>query len=572
MMERPKNTGRNFGQFLIEGAFIKLPDLQKAQEEAKRTGKKLQEALLALKLVSPETLPLIYSNFYGAQLIDLKQFDVQPEAVIMIPETMAREKNVLALTVSGNTLTVAMDDPGDTQLIEYLTQQSGKLIRPVIPLYGGIRAAIDVHYRLTSSEIEQQISRIIEAKETNQPLPPPRISVEQDLTGGSTSPVVKSVELLITKAVKDRASDIHIEPQADKIRIRYRIDGVLHLLASIDMGVHSALVSRIKVMAGMNIAEKRRPQDGQFSARVDNRSIDFRVATALTILGEKVVIRILDKTAGATDLKAVGFSSQLLEDFRRMLNSSFGMILVSGPTGSGKTTTLYAGLGELDPEAKNISTIEDPVEYHFSKINQIQVNPQADITFAHGLRALMRMDPDVILVGEIRDQETANIAVQAALTGHLVLSSIHANDAVGAIVRLIDLGVEPFLVTSAVIATLSQRLVRKVCPYCRALGAISPTESMAYREELQEVRNDFYQGKGCNFCSHTGFLGRTAVIEMLPISDQIRQLINRRATAAEIKTQALREGMVIMRRDGMIKARDGITTPMEIVRNVFTVG
>lgn len=558
---------KELGQILLEGAFIKAPELKSAQESAQRTGRKLTEVLLTQNLVTPETMATVLSFQHGAPIIDLKQFDIQPQALALVPEPMARENNILPLAVDGDVLTVAMEDPGDLQLIDTLSSLSRKRIRPVIPLHGGIKASIDTHYRLTA-QIQQEVTQAVETTEAQaRAIPEPLMSAE----AVAQAPIVRALDMIIAQAVKDRASDIHIEPMEDKIKVRYRIDGILHEAVTLPLGVHAALLSRIKVMASMNIAERRRPQDGQFSTTVANRSIDFRVATAETTYGEMVVLRILDKSLAVLNLAEVGFSAQLLESYKRMLESPFGMILVSGPTGSGKTTTLYASLRQLDPNARNIMTIEDPVEYHFGNINQIQVNPQADITFARGLRAIMRLDPDVILVGEIRDQETANVAIQAALTGHLVLSTIHANDAVGALVRLIDLGVEPFLVTSAIIGTLSQRLVRKACPYCHAIGPVSPGEAMAYQQELQEVRTDFYYGRGCNFCSRTGYSGRTSVIEMLPMSDQIRQLVNKRASSSEIKAQALRDGMVTMRRDGMLKAKDGITTPSEIIRNVFTI-
>lgn len=566
MMERGKlGAKKDLGQILLDGAFIKAPELKAAQETAKRTGRKLTEILLTQNLVTPETMATVLSFQHGAPIIDLKQFDIQPQAVALIPENVARENSVLPLSVDGEVLTVAMDDPGDIQLIDNLSSLSRKRIRPVIPLHGGIKASIDTHYRLTA-QIQQQVTQVVETAQA-------QVTAESMLTPDAVTqaPIVRALDMIITQAVKDRASDIHIEPQEDKIKIRYRIDGILHEAVTLPLGVHSALISRIKVISNMNIAERRRPQDGQFSTTIANRAIDFRVATAETTYGEMVVLRVLDKSSSVLNLPDVGFSTQLLENYKRMLDSPFGMILVSGPTGSGKTTTLYASLRSLDPSSRNIMTVEDPVEYRFSNINQIQVNPQADITFARGLRAIMRLDPDIILVGEIRDQETANVAVQAALTGHLVLSTIHANDAVGALVRLIDLGIEPFLVTSAVIATLSQRLVRKICPYCRTLGPVPPADAMAYQQEMQETRTDFYQGRGCNFCSRTGSLGRTTVIEMLSMTDQIRQLVNRQAGSSEIKTQALRDGMTTMRRDGMLKARDGITTPAEIVRNVFTI-
>ena len=325
-------------------------------------------------------------------------------------------------------------------------------------------------------------------------------------------------------------------------------------------------------MASMNIAERRRSQDGQFSATVTDRDVDFRVATIGTNHGEMAVMRVLDKSLSLIQLPELGMPPSALEIYQKAIESPYGMIMISGPTGSGKTTTLYASVGRLNAKELNIMTIEDPVEYEFAGVRQIQVNRAADITFATGLRAIMRLDPDVILVGEIRDAETANTAIQAALTGHLVMTSIHANDAAGAIVRLLDFGVEPFLVTSAVIAAMSQRLVRKVCPYCRETRPASVAEAMAYQQETGEEKTEFAYGAGCSFCSHTGFLGRIGVFELIPMSDKIRRLVNQQAGAMEVKQQAVEDGLVTMRRDGMLKVKEGITTPREVILNVFTIG
>jgi general secretion pathway protein E len=330
-------------------------------------------------------------------------------------------------------------------------------------------------------------------------------------------------------------------------------------------------MTRIKVLANLNIAERRRPQDGQFGTKVGDKWVDFRVATVESGHGEMAVLRVLDKSMLLIRLPDLGMSPTTLQPFERLLSAPFGMILVSGPTGSGKTTTLYAALQQLDSNQRNIMTIEDPIEYGFKGINQIQVNRQANITFAVGLRAIMRLDPDVILVGEIRDTETATTAVQAAITGHLVLSSIHANDSVSALIRLIDMGVEPFLVTSAVIGSLSQRLVRRVCPYCGQLADVPSPESAAYEAEIGESKEKFMSGRGCNFCSRSGFLGRVGAYEMTTISDDLRKMVVKGAPASELKEEAIKSGMLPMRTDGMQKVKDGVTTPGEVLRNVFTI-
>jgi len=573
-----RGARKPIGEILVEGAFVKQTELQTALQEARAANKKVGQVLVEKGLITPETLATVLSFQMNVPIVDLKQFKIQPEALEKIPEDVARRYNAIPLAIDGDTLTVAVEEPHNLELTDMLTSVSRMRVKPVIPLHGGIREAISANYRMTA-KLKDEIAQVM----TQHPAGGPAVAggVTPTASRGaetvlqaeavSQAPVVKAVDTIIAQAVKDRASDIHIEPQEDSLRIRYRVDGILHDMVSLPMGVHSALISRLKVLASMNIAERRRPQDGQITMRVANRDIDLRVATIETLYGEMMVLRILDKSMNLLQLAQTGVRDQQLDVMKRVLRSAYGMVMISGPTGAGKTTTLYACVNELDPNVSNIMTIEDPIEYRFKKINQVQVNTQADITFAKGLRATLRLDPDIILVGEIRDSETARVAVQAALTGHLVLTSIHANDAVGALVRIMDLGVEPFLVTSGVVATMSQRLVRKVCPYCKAVRTVSPDEALAYQQEMGEVRTDFTYGRGCNFCSQTGYMGRVGVFEVLPISEQIRQLVARGAPAGEIRAQALRDGMITMRRDGMLKARDGITTPSEVLRNVFAI-
>jgi len=557
---------KQIDELLVEGAFITSAQLEAAREAAKQSNKDLKEVLLEQRLVSHETLATVLSFQLNVPAVDLKQTQVQTAALALIPEEVAREHNVLPISVDGDTLTVAMDDPDNLQLIDTLAALTKKRIRPVIPLHGGIREAIDSQYKLTS-QLEKEVKQMLSSAQV-------RVAIEPSLTleAISHAPVVRAVEMLLTQALKDRASDIHVVPQEDDVKVRYRIDGILHDVVSLPHEVHSALLTRIKVMSSLNIAERRRAQDGQFSATIAGREVDFRVATMGTSHGEMAVLRVLDKSLSLIELADLGMSPAILGIYQRAIESPYGMIMISGPTGSGKTTTLYASVSRLNAKELNIMTIEDPIEYEFKGVRQIQVNRLAEITFPSGLRAIMRLDPDVILVGEIRDAETANTAIQAALTGHLVLTSIHANDAAGAIVRLLDFGVEHFLVTSAVIAALSQRLVRKVCPYCREVRPASDVEVMAYQQEMGEKKIEFAYGAGCSFCTHTGFLGRTGVFEMITITDEIRRLVNRKAGAMEVKEQGLKEGLVTMRRDGMLKVKEGVTTPKEVIRHVFTIG
>jgi len=552
-------------QRLLGENFITPEDVKLAKEIAARTNKKISEVLLDQGLITPETLATTLGLQLNVPVVDLRNYKVQPKALALIPEEIARKNKVLPLAADDFTITVAMENPKDLRVIDLIANLTKRQVKPVIPLGVSLNEALDAHYRLCSQMGEQicQMLGQVETKAAPEALVTPEAIKD--------SPVVKVVDTLLSQAVRDKASDIHIEPQEDRVRVRYRIDGVLQEVTSLPLEVHNAILTRIKVMGNLNIAERRRPQDGQFSRNINGKQVDFRVATVGSDYGEMAVLRVLDKSILLLKLADLGMSPDTLDSYMKLLQAPFGMILVSGPTGSGKTTTLYASISLLDAKERNIMTIEDPIEYRFKDINQIQVQPQAGITFASGLRAIMRLDPDIILVGEIRDAETANTAVQAALTGHLVLSSIHANDAVGAIIRLMDMGIEPFLLTSAVIGSLSQRLVRKVCPYCREVKPASPAEVLAYQEVMKEIRTEFYYGQGCNFCSQTGYRGRIGVFELLTMSDEIRKLVMKERPAAEIKEQAIKEGMIPLAKDGMLKAREGLTTPSEVIRNVYTL-
>lgn len=484
----------------------------------------------------------------------------QPEALQLIPEVMARRYNAIPLTVSGNTLEVAMVDPTDIFALETLSAQSRMRIKPVAATAQEVRDAIDFNYK-AYGEIEKQISRIsIPAETTDEKLA---------IRAATDTPLVQALNLIVEEAVKARASDIHIEPEEDRLRIRYRIDGTLQDTMSLPSSIHRALISRIKILGGMNIADHFRPQDGQFSTEAKGRPIDVRVATAPTVHGETATLRLLDKSMAALELAQLGMLPDTLAKYESMLKVPYGMILISGPTGAGKTTTLYASINSLDTQGTNIITIEDPAEYRFKDINQIQVNVQAGITFASGLRSILRLDPDVILVGEIRDAETANIAVQAALTGHIVLSSIHASEVAGVLSRLVDLKVEPFLVASAVIGVVAQRMVRRVCPDCGRLIEAPLVEQIAYEKEMGEKQTKFLYGTGCKSCSYTGYLKRTGMFEILTMNDTIGGMICNRASSTAIRVQAIKDGMISMANDGMRKAKEGITTPSEVLRNAY---
>jgi len=423
-----------------------------------------------------------------------------------------------------------------------------------------IERAINLNYR-SADAIEKQVSQFAIEPEA-------KMSIAAEIT--ATTPVAETLDLLLTQAVKDRASDVHIEPQEARLRIRYRIDGILHDAFSFPLSIHQALVSRVKILAGMDIAEQRRPQDGQFAVKVDGNEADIRAATMETPNGERVTLRILDKSLSFFTLAELGMQPATLAKYQAMLRSPLGMLLAGGPTGSGKTTTLYAAINELNRYERNIMTIEDPIEYSFIDLNQTQVNTKAGITFASGLRAIMRHDPDVILVGEIRDKDTVTTAVQAALTGHLVLSSIHANDAVGVLYRLLDLGVVPASISSTLIGTVSQRMVRKICANCRE--AYQPTpEELAFIGGSGEEIKEFHQGTGCNLCAGTGYRGRTGIFELLAMNEAVTRLVRDHGNASEIKAQAVADGMMTMKQDGILKVKEGITTVGEVMRSVFTI-
>ncbi|HET6478287.1 MAG TPA: GspE/PulE family protein [Dehalococcoidales bacterium] len=492
----------------------------------------------------------------------LRKHLIQPEALRLVPEAQARKHSAIPLEISGNVLHVAMSNPSDIIALEALAAQSQMHIVPMKASAAEVQEAIDFNYQ-SYEEIEKQISSLSLDTEAAEP----RVKLDTI----TDAPVARALTLIIDEAVKARASDIHLQPQEDKLLVRYRIDGTLHNMLSLPLSTATSLISRIKILANMNIADHHRPQDGQFSVRTKGgQAIDIRVGTVSTVYGEIAALRLLDKSRAVMTLSDLGFLPQSLSTHEEMLKVPYGMLLVSGPTGAGKTTTLYASVNCLDCAGRNIITIEDPVEYRFKNINQIQINPRAGLTFASGLRSILRLDPDVILVGEIRDAETARIAIQSALTGHLVLSSIHANDAVGVVFRLLDLGIEPFLVASALIGVVAQRMVRRICPDCAQMTAIPFVEQMSYENEMGEKRAEFLCGTGCKSCSNSGYHGRSGLFEIFQVSDAIRMMLLKDATATELRNQAIKEGMIPLAKDGMLKVKENFTTPAEVLRNAYS--
>jgi type IV pilus assembly protein PilB len=485
---------------------------------------------------------------------------------MLISEDIARGLIALPIALVGETVRVAVADPTPDAL-QQLRQAIGRPIAATVAVQQDILSAINTSYRAISDvdkrvedfEVRDRLRRDAAHLET--------ISVNDE------APVVQVVHKVITQGLRDRASDIHIEPTDDRIRVRFRIDGALHDVVDLPGSIGPAIVSRIKIMGGMNIVERRRPQDGQISIQIDGRDVDIRVSTTSIVGGEKVVMRLLDKSRPLYQLSQLGMPEQLAGSFEKLLRSPYGMVICAGPTGSGKTTTLYAALSELNSPERNLMTIEDPVEYTFPTINQIQINEQAGVTFANGLRSILRQDPDVILVGEVRDVDTARIAVQSALTGHFVLSSLHATDAIAALHRLLDMGIEPFLVASAITAVVAQRLVRRTCTHCRARYEPGP-EELAFLNAFGGTApsDGFVRGTGCNFCAQTGFLDRIGVYELMPVTDEIRELILERGSHDELRKLCIAQGMRTLQEESMLLVEAGITTLGEVMRTIYVAG
>lgn len=558
--ERP-----SIGQVLINAEVISQNTLKEAlQLQRNGDGRRLGTILIENDYIEPESLAMALSVHLNLPYIDLKRHRIQPEALQQVPEEIARRHHLVPMDLVDGTLAVVMEDPTDIRVLEELEAISGHSVTPMVGVSSDIRAAIDLNYK-SNRKIEREVATFA---------PSPGTAELAELTGvepEAPDPVVRAVDLILEQAVRDRASDIHIVPDHEIVRIRTRVDGVLQESLTLPRGSHSPLLSRLKILAGMNIAERRRPQDGQFSKHIEGEETFFRVATSNTTWGEMATLRVLGRSELIYEMPELGLDDDNVALLQRLVRSPFGMLIVCGPTGSGKTTSLYASLNQIESDRRNVMTIEDPVEYNFEKVNQIQVNRAADMTFAAGLRGIMRLDPDVIMVGEVRDGETAEAATQAALTGHLVLTSLHANQASGSLYRLNHLGVERYLIVSAVLGVVAQRLVRRVCPHCSRGREPNREERRLFAEELSEVPERVFQGEGCNYCSHTGYLGRTGVFEIMVVDDDLRQIFMRGGSAAELQAEAMRKGLVTMRQDALKKVRDGVTTADEVLRSVASL-
>ena len=528
----------------------------------------LAERLIDAGIVTEDDLASTLAAHHGVERLDFRHTDPDPEAVALLSGEAARTLRALPVTVDGDVVVVGVLDPSP----EHVAAVAAEIGRPVVATVTTHRAlnrALDTAYKATG-----EVGRQIQAFEARDSL---RREADQLETAhvNEEAPVVRVVQMIITQGLRDRASDIHIEPSGHRIRVRYRIDGALKDVLDLPGSMGPALVSRLKILGGMNIVERRRPQDGQISMEVEGRQVDIRVASTAVVGGEKVVMRLLDKSRPLFDLTQLGMPAETAARYSSMIHAPYGMVICAGPTGGGKTTTLYASLGELNTPDRNIMTIEDPVEYTFDSINQIQINEQAGVTFAGGLKSILRQDPDVILVGEIRDVDTARIAVQSALTGHLVLSSLHATESVAALYRLLDMGIEAFLIASSVSAVVAQRLIRRNCPHCSEPYSPS-TEERAFLGTVGGAGIDAVEehrhGVGCHFCAHTGYLERTGVYELLVVTDEVRELIVQRAPHDEMRKLALAQGMRTLQEQAVRLVRDGSTTAAEVMRSIYVAG
>lgn len=524
--------------------------------------------LLNKNLVKKEDVLNAIGEVKKIPVINILQVAVDPQALGLVPLSIAKQYNIIPYTLdkANNSLVIVTNDPYNLTLKNFLEKKTNKNIVFYFDFADDIRKSIELNYlQSLSTEVNEALRDVSSSKTAN---------FDNSVVSVYEAPITKIVNTILEFAVRSRASDIHIEPGELKTRVRYRIDGILHEKLILPKEIHDSLVSRIKILSEMKIDEKRVPQDGRFTYRLGDDEVDLRVSTLPTVYGEKIVMRLLKKTGGLPSLYELGLRGTQLKDLEEAITKPYGIILVTGPTGSGKTTTLYSVLSRLNQPGVNIVTLEDPVEYQIAGINQVQINPQAGLTFATGLRAFLRQDPNIILVGEIRDRETTQLAIQAALTGHLVFSTLHTNDAATAIPRLIDLGAEVFLIASVLNAVIAQRIVRKVCPYCKhpyqppqeVIDEIKKTLGPHLPREYQEKSINLFKGAGCSECNNTGYLGRIGIFEVLKITPKINKLILAQASAKDIQKQALEERMITMKQDGYWKVLDGITTVEEVLR------
>jgi type IV pilus assembly protein PilB len=562
------------GELLTKAGLISQDQLKEALRVQKETGGKLGETLIKLGFVSEEDITECLSQQFGVPSINLAHFEIDSSVIKLIPADVARKYNILPVNKTGATITIAMADPTNVFAMDDIKFMTGYNVEPVVASELGIKAAIDNYYGTTSSlelkkvmeDLQQSETADLEVLDEDEEL-----DVNSLADSAEEAPVVKLVNLILTDAIKRGASDIHIEPYEKEFRVRFRIDGILYEIMNPPLKLKDAMTSRMKILAKLDISEKRLPQDGRIKLKMKlnekNKELDFRVSVLPTLFGEKIVMRLLDKDNLRLDMTKLGFEPESLAKFEEAIFKPWGMVLVTGPTGSGKTNTLYSALAKVNSPEVNIMTAEDPVEFNLPGINQVQMREAIGLNFAATLRSFLRQDPNIILVGEIRDFETAEIAIKAALTGHLVLSTLHTNDAPSTINRLMNMGIEPFLVATSVQLIAAQRLVRRICSNCREEVEMTSPALMNIGYKKEEVGTfKVFKGRGCEKCNNTGYKGRVGLVEVMAIDDEIRELILSGGSAIDIRKKAVEAGMITLRRSGLVKIKDGITTIEEVVR------
>ena len=575
MARRRELIRKKIGDILVDAEIITRPQLVEALEVQKLKGGKLGEILVELGFMNKSTLLATLGKQRGITFVSLREIgDIPPEAIESVPKSLVKKRDFIPISKERNIITIAIHDPNDIMIADDLRAMTGCEINIVVASEEEVREARDKYY----GEEQQTVDAVVEQLDHDKLSGDYKVALvgdDEDVSTieGNAAPIVKLVNFIITDAVRKRSSDIHFEPYEKKIRMRYRIDGVLHEVSAPPKMYQNAIISRIKIMSKLDISERRLPQDGNMGLRINDKDIDFRISIIPVKFGEKAVIRILDSSNMCQNLELLGFDPGDLSVYKKGIDSPHGLVLVTGPTGSGKTTTLYSSVSFMNNNEINISTIEDPVEYTLEGINQVQVKPDIGLNFASGLRAFLRQDPDVILVGEIRDLETVEVAVQASLTGHLVFSTLHTNDAPSTIVRLLNMGVEPFLITSSLIMIVAQRIMRIICDQCKESYEIDTEvlRSMGYPGEYleQNQRIQLWRGRGCSNCTNTGYRGRIAIYEVMQITNKIREQILQRELAHRIRETAIENGMTTLRQAAFRKVLSGVTTLEELARVVF---
>jgi type IV pilus assembly protein PilB len=563
------SVSNRLGELLVREKLISLQQLRQAQDEQKISGQNLGYTLAKLGYISDDEITSFLSTQYRLPAIDLDEFDVDAEVIRLVSREVCEKHKILPVSRSGSSLIVAMADPTNLHAIDDIKFLTGYNVEPVVASETAIHGAIERYYNVGPSYDEVMAEFNIDDEDIDFSASEEELNALELERASADAPVVRLVNMLLLNAIRKQASDVHIEPYERKLRVRYRVDGVLHEEMTPPLKLKSALVSRLKIMSKLDIAERRLPQDGRIKLKLGKgREMDFRVSVLPTMWGEKVVLRLLDKSNLQLDMTKLGFETKPLGDFKWSIGQPWGMVLVTGPTGSGKTTTLYSALSELNKVEVNISTAEDPIEYNLPGVNQVQMHDEIGLNFAMSLRSFLRQDPDIIMVGEVRDFETAEIAVKAALTGHLVLSTLHTNDAPATISRLLNMGVEPFLITASVNLVLAQRLARRICTECKKPLEVDPQSlrDMGFTEEMLKGDPVIYKGTGCANCNGTGYRGRIALYEVMRFVDELKEMVLQGASSAELKVAAARLGMNTLRMSGIRKIFEGVTTPEEVLR------